>query len=82
MRGFTTFVDGRPRPGRSESNSLAVPPRVGGEAGKRVVMRSPCAGTALDPPLWTIVPNKALSLSLSLSLSESESLHFKVTMTG
>jgi len=24
--------------------------------------------TALDPPLWTIVPNKALSLSLSLSL--------------
>jgi hypothetical protein len=32
-------------------------------------MRSPCAGAALDPPLW-IVPNyKALSLSLSLSLS-------------
>jgi hypothetical protein len=27
--------------------------------------RSPCAGAALDPPLW-IVPNKALSLSLSL----------------
>jgi len=22
-----------------------------------------------DPPLWTVVPNKALSLSLSLSLS-------------
>jgi len=30
-----------------------------------IVMRSPCAGAALDPPLWTI-PNKALSLSLSL----------------
>jgi hypothetical protein len=25
-------------------------------------MRSPCAGAALDPPLW-IVPNKSLSLS-------------------
>jgi hypothetical protein len=25
-------------------------------------MRSPCAGAALDPPLW-IVPNQALSLS-------------------
>jgi len=32
------------------------------------VMQSPCAGAALDPPLWTVVPNKALSLSLSLSL--------------
>ena len=39
---------------------------VGGEAGKRVVMRSPCAVAALDPPLWTVVPNKALSSSLSL----------------
>ena len=29
-------------------------------------MRSSCAGSALDPPLWTIVPNKALSLSLFL----------------
>ena len=27
------------------------------------------AGAALDPPLWTVVPNKALSLSLSLSLN-------------
>jgi len=27
------------------------------------------SGAALDPPLWTVVPNKALSLSLSLSLS-------------
>jgi hypothetical protein len=34
-----------------------------------VVMRSPCAGAALDPPLLTTVPNKALSLSLSLSLT-------------
>ena len=33
-----------------------------------MVMRSPCAGDALDPPLWKI-PNKALSLSLSLSLN-------------
>jgi hypothetical protein len=29
-------------------------------------MRSPCWGAALDPPLWTVVPNKA-ALSLSLS---------------
>jgi hypothetical protein len=27
------------------------------------------AGDALDPPSWTVVPNKALSLSLSFSLS-------------
>ena len=46
-----------------------TPLHARGEAGKRVVMRSPCAGAALDPPLWTVVPNKALSLSLSLSLS-------------
>jgi len=26
------------------------------------------AGAALEPPLWTVLPNKALSLSLSLSL--------------
>ena len=44
-------------------------PRMGGEAGKGVVMRSPCVGAALDPPLWTVVPNKALSLRLSLSLA-------------
>jgi len=31
-------------------------------------MRSPCAGAALDPPLWIIVPNKALSFSISLLL--------------
>ena len=37
-------------------------------------MRSPCAGAALDPPLWTIVPNKALSLSLSLSLRKTSDL--------
>jgi hypothetical protein len=37
-------------------------PRVGGETGKRVEVRSPCADAALDPPLWTVVPhNKALS---------------------
>ena len=35
-----------------------------------LVMRSPCAGATLDPPLW-IIPNKALSLSLSLSLSHT-----------
>jgi hypothetical protein len=33
-------------------------------------MQSPCAGAALDPPLWTIVPNKvALSHTHTLSLS-------------
>jgi hypothetical protein len=37
------------------------------QADRSVVMRSPCAGAALDPPLW-IIPNKALSLSLSLLL--------------
>jgi hypothetical protein len=31
-----------------------------------MVMWSPCAGSALDPPLW-IVPDKTLSFSLSLS---------------
>jgi len=29
------------------------------------------AGAALDPPLWTVVPNKSLSFFLSLSLSLS-----------
>ena len=38
-----------------------------GEIDGSVVMRSPCAGAALDPPL-RIVPNKALShKALSLS---------------
>ena len=40
-------------------------PSVLGEVDRSVVMRSPCAGAALIPPLW-IVPNKALSLFLSL----------------
>jgi hypothetical protein len=44
--------------------------RPHGEADRSVVMRSPCAGAALDPPLW-IVPNKALSQTLSLRLSGS-----------
>ena len=44
----------------------ATPPRVCGEADRSVVMRSPCAGATLDPPLWK-VPNK-LSLRLSVSL--------------
>ena len=39
-----------------------------GEADRRVMMRSPCAGAALGPPLL-IVPNK-----LSLSLQTSHSL--------
>jgi hypothetical protein len=63
--------------------STLLPP-VCGEAGRRVVMRSPCAGANLDPPLWTIVPNKdALSLSSldSLSLSLSESPGSEVTVT-
>ena len=40
---------------------------VRGEADRSVVMRSPCAGAALAPPLW-IVLNKTLLLSLSFSL--------------
>ena len=40
---------------------------------RSVVMRSPCAGAALDPA-FLIVPNKALSLTHSLSLSLSLSL--------
>ena len=39
---------------------------MGGEADRSVVMRSPCAGDALDPPLW-IVPNKKRARALSLS---------------
>ena len=49
-------------------------PIVCGEAGRRVVMWSPCAGAALDPPLWTIVPNIfSLSLPSSASLKMSPS---------
>jgi hypothetical protein len=44
----------------------ATPSRVCGETDRGVVMRSPCAGDALDPPLW-IVLNKTLSLSSSSS---------------
>jgi hypothetical protein len=36
------------------------------QADRSVVMRCPCAGAALAPPLW-IVPNKAFSEALSLS---------------
>jgi hypothetical protein len=39
-----------------------------------MVMRSHCAGDALDPPLWK-VPNKALSLSESLYTSNFNILH-------
>ena len=39
-----------------------------------MVMWSPCAGAALDPPLWTIVPNIfSLSLPSSASLKMSPS---------
>jgi hypothetical protein len=48
-------------------------------AGKRVVMPSPCAGAALDPPLWTVVPNETLSLSLSLSLRRTKETQPLVT---
>jgi hypothetical protein len=44
---------------------------VCGEVDRCVVMRSPCAGAAVDPPLW-IVPNQALSLSVSLRVSLSK----------
>ena len=44
-----------------------------GEADRSVVMRSPCAGAALDPPLWIIVPNTALSPSLSRSTASRQS---------
>ena len=30
------------------------------------MMRSPCAGAALDPPIWIVPNNKALALSLRL----------------
>ena len=42
-----------------------------GEVDRSVVMRSPCAGAALDPPLW-IVPNKALSLAPSFTAAMNE----------
>jgi len=36
-----------------------------------MVMRSPCAGAALDPPLWPgKIPNKSLSLSLYPQVSK------------
>jgi hypothetical protein len=38
-----------------------------------MVMRSPCAGDALDPPLWEN-PDNALSLSLSLENKAQMSL--------
>jgi hypothetical protein len=43
-------------------------------------MRSPCAGAALDPPLW-IIPNKALSLSLSLSLWQADVSHADLSLS-
>jgi len=48
-----------------------------------MVMRSPCAGDALDHPLWK-VPKKALSLSLSLSfcLSSLALLHLIISQTN
>ena len=36
----------------------------------------------LNPPLWAVVPNKALSLSLSLSLTLSLSLSLAESPTG
>jgi len=33
-------------------------------------MRSPCAGAALDPPLWIIVPNKVI-IRVSPALSDN-----------
>ena len=51
------------------------------EADRRVVMRSPCADAALDPPLW-IVPNKALSLSLSEPPCACEGLQQGQTESG
>jgi hypothetical protein len=56
---------------------------VCGEADRSVVMWSPCAGAALDPPLWIVPgPNKALSLALSLSLSLSLSLRVPTGRRG
>jgi hypothetical protein len=62
----------RRRPGSLSLNTNKSSSSSCEEAAKRLVMRSPCAGAVLDPPVWTVVaPNtsKALSLSLSLSLS-------------
>jgi hypothetical protein len=44
---------------------------VCGEAERRVVMRSSCAGAALDPPL-IMVPNQVLSLSFSLTHAHTD----------
>ena len=51
-----------------------------GEVDSSVVMRSPCADAALDPPLW-IVPNQALSVPLSLSLLLLPTVTVTVTVT-
>ena len=45
-----------------------------GEVDRSVVMRSPYAGDALDPPLWIVPSNKApmmIVISISLYLSHS-----------
>jgi hypothetical protein len=49
---------------------IGTPPAVARGALKAAALSSgwTAAGAALDPPLWTVVPNKALSLPLSLSL--------------
>jgi len=47
--------------------------RASHQSSGNVVMRSPCAGAALGPPL-RIVPSKALSESLSLSHLQAPSL--------
>jgi hypothetical protein len=43
------------------------------ETDRSVVMQSPCAGAALDPPLWIIIPNKALSRARARAPTEAGS---------
>jgi len=42
----------------------------------------PPAGAALDPPLWTVVPNRARARALSLSLSQPPSSSFDDASTS
>ena len=46
---------------------------------KAFSLRSPCAGDALDPPLWT-VPNKALSLSLSRCTTQCQGFCHQISL--
>ena len=66
---------------------VATPSSVCGNADRNVVMRSQCAGAALDPALW-IVPNRGVvmnndgDLTRCFGISESGNGHGKNSQRG